>query len=663
MLLSRARRAPVRACSSPTTSTATSGGCTRRTVPSSTAPGSGIATCFARERAERVATDSRPGEGRPVFAYGFEDLTGAEWRLLEALAGRTDVTVSLPYEPGRPAFAAVQATAEDLARLADGRIEELPPRFDEVAHPALAHLERALFADAPPAPVADRRRRPLPRGRGHPRRARAGRPTRSSTRARRRGGRGDRRRLPVARPLARRRSRRASARRRPLRARGRGRASPRRRFGAALCSLLRFAWLGGDRARAVRASSARRTPACRATRSTSPKGACADARSPSPSASRRRSSKLAAGRAARRELAALGARPGGGRPRARCGAMSARRSSGRRACRDRGARRDLRALRGRPPAARRARAAGRRSAASCPARKSSRRSSDASVPGARAGEPGRVAVLDLARARTRRFEVVFVLGLEEGGLPRRERESPFLDDDDAPPPRGPARSAPEAVEPRPLSLLHRLRARDAGASTSCARRRPTRARRARRARSGTTSGPSSRRRRRPLDLPAAAVRAHAAAGGGEDRARAAARAGAAGRERAGRGGRARARERLGPAARPGARRVHAAHAADAPARARVARRARLVRRHRARAVRRLLVRVVRRALPRPEVDRRRGRPEAERRRRAHRRCTASSPGCRRSSAPTASSRSGSRTRVRFMRRCLDDALARRAAWT
>jgi ATP-dependent helicase/nuclease subunit B len=39
-----------------------------------------------------------------------------------------------------------------------------------------------------------------------------------------------------------------------------------------------------------------------------------------------------------------------------------------------------------------------------------------------------VAVLDLARARTRRFEVVFVLGLEEGSLPRRERESPFLDD-------------------------------------------------------------------------------------------------------------------------------------------------------------------------------------------------------------------------------------------
>ena len=107
-----------------------------------------------RARAERIASELDAWHGRPVFAYGFEDLTGAEWRLLEALAGRTDVTVSLPYEPGRPAFEAVQTTAEDLARLAAGRVEELRPGFSKVAHPALAHLERALFSDTPPAPVA-----------------------------------------------------------------------------------------------------------------------------------------------------------------------------------------------------------------------------------------------------------------------------------------------------------------------------------------------------------------------------------------------------------------------------------------------------------------------------------------------------------------------------
>src|SRR6266536_3313219 len=98
-----------------------------------------------RAAAERVAGELAAWEGRPVFAYGFEDLTGAQWALLEALAGRADVTVSLPYEPGRPAFASLERTAADLSELARPRIEELPPRPD-VRPPALAHLERGLFS-------------------------------------------------------------------------------------------------------------------------------------------------------------------------------------------------------------------------------------------------------------------------------------------------------------------------------------------------------------------------------------------------------------------------------------------------------------------------------------------------------------------------------------
>jgi ATP-dependent helicase/nuclease subunit B len=105
---------------------------------------------------ERLRTDLEAWHGEPVFAYGFEDLTGAEWALLEALAARTEVTVSLPYEPGRPVFAALRRTAEDLAGLASGDVEELPPRYGAVAPPALAHLERALFADEPgEAPALD----------------------------------------------------------------------------------------------------------------------------------------------------------------------------------------------------------------------------------------------------------------------------------------------------------------------------------------------------------------------------------------------------------------------------------------------------------------------------------------------------------------------------
>jgi RecB family exonuclease len=45
------------------------------------------------------------------------------------------------------------------------------------------------------------------------------------------------------------------------------------------------------------------------------------------------------------------------------------------------------------------------------------------------GEAGRVPVVELDRSRTRLAEVVFVLGLEGGSLPRRGSPSPFLDDE------------------------------------------------------------------------------------------------------------------------------------------------------------------------------------------------------------------------------------------
>jgi ATP-dependent helicase/DNAse subunit B len=102
-----------------------------------------------RAACERLRSEFDAWHGEPVFAYGFEDLTAAEWSLLEALAGRADVHVSLPYEPGRAAFASLARTASDLAALAGGQVEELPPRSAEYAAPALAHLERALFEPSP----------------------------------------------------------------------------------------------------------------------------------------------------------------------------------------------------------------------------------------------------------------------------------------------------------------------------------------------------------------------------------------------------------------------------------------------------------------------------------------------------------------------------------
>ena len=60
---------------------------------------------------ERIEGELSAWDGRPVLAYGFEDLTGAQWALLQALAGRTEVHASLPYEPGRPAFSSLAKAA------------------------------------------------------------------------------------------------------------------------------------------------------------------------------------------------------------------------------------------------------------------------------------------------------------------------------------------------------------------------------------------------------------------------------------------------------------------------------------------------------------------------------------------------------------------------
>jgi ATP-dependent helicase/nuclease subunit B len=108
-----------------------------------------------RDAVELLRNDLDAWTGAPVFAYGFEDLTGAEWALVETLAARADVTVSIPYEPGRPAFAALTTTVEDLAELAGPNIEELLPSGG-VRRPALAHLERELYADeVAPGPPLD----------------------------------------------------------------------------------------------------------------------------------------------------------------------------------------------------------------------------------------------------------------------------------------------------------------------------------------------------------------------------------------------------------------------------------------------------------------------------------------------------------------------------
>ena len=104
-------------------------------------------------------------------------------------------------------------------------------------------------------------------------------------------------------------------------------------------------------------------------------------------------------------------------------------------------------------------------------------------------EKGRVAVLDYEQARTRTFEVVFLLGLEEGSLPRRSRHSPLLDDD-ARRELGARLERPTVLRAIATSSIRPARVPQSD-SSSYVRRQATTASHARRARSGRTCGRSS----------------------------------------------------------------------------------------------------------------------------------------------------------------------------
>ncbi len=109
----------------------------------------------------RVALDAfraDPGAwgARPLFLYGFDELTAPQLDVVETLVRRTatEVCVALPYEPGRAALAGSAATVELLKPLA-GEHKVLAPRsehYAESARGALHHLERGLF-EPNPAPV------------------------------------------------------------------------------------------------------------------------------------------------------------------------------------------------------------------------------------------------------------------------------------------------------------------------------------------------------------------------------------------------------------------------------------------------------------------------------------------------------------------------------
>ena len=378
-----------------------------------------------RRAVDRLTGELDSWDGSPVFAHGFEDLTGAEWRLLEALSARAEVQVSIPYEPGRAVYASLRRTVADLASIAGDAIVELPPRAEEFLPPDLAYLERALFTDAPRRAPLDGSIRWLEgagtRGTFELVAEEALALVRSGTPPEAIGivcPSVESVRLPLATAFA------ALGVPVSFEARAPLRSTP---FGHALLSLLRFAWLDGERPELfahLRSpySGLQRKDVDWVEGRLRGRGILAGARVVEVTVQLRDGRSLP-------PLDALDAEDGPVEGVRRLAAAMLRNAHGTAA----------------PPL-------GLRVQSDLRSHDAVTRTLDelealgagssevtrgellaglerATVRGDGTGAPGRVAVLDLLRARTRRFDAVFVVGLEQGSLPRRPRIEPFVDEE------------------------------------------------------------------------------------------------------------------------------------------------------------------------------------------------------------------------------------------
>ena len=118
------------------------------------ASGRADAGSLARSAIAGLRADPGAWGERPVFVYGFDDLTRAQLELLGALAAGTDVVVAVTYEDRdalRPRATMMAELREELGAAVG---TELARDAGYTAHPSLAHLDAHLFEPgAPAAPV------------------------------------------------------------------------------------------------------------------------------------------------------------------------------------------------------------------------------------------------------------------------------------------------------------------------------------------------------------------------------------------------------------------------------------------------------------------------------------------------------------------------------
>jgi ATP-dependent helicase/DNAse subunit B len=91
----------------------------------------------------------------PLFVYGFDDFDRLQLDALESVAASADVTVSLPYEPGRRAFKAVSTVYQELLEMGadEHALAPVDDHYAPESRAALHQVERLLFEDEPATQV------------------------------------------------------------------------------------------------------------------------------------------------------------------------------------------------------------------------------------------------------------------------------------------------------------------------------------------------------------------------------------------------------------------------------------------------------------------------------------------------------------------------------
>jgi RecB family exonuclease len=108
------------------------------------------AHAVAREAVARLREDGSFWGTRPVFIYGFDDLTENQFELVAALAERAEVTVAIPYEEGSVALAARGRLLGQLRRRI-GAAEEVVTEANPLNTGSLVlfHLTRSFAQPSP----------------------------------------------------------------------------------------------------------------------------------------------------------------------------------------------------------------------------------------------------------------------------------------------------------------------------------------------------------------------------------------------------------------------------------------------------------------------------------------------------------------------------------